>query len=125
MAHMARRGTGFRRFGDLQARKPRVLVIGDSFTHSTWVSDDKLYYAVIQDKLDVEVFAWGAGGYSTLQEYLILDKYIDVIQPDVLLWQFCDNDFIENDLNLDEKSLDPTRLYKPYWVNGGLQYRTL
>jgi hypothetical protein len=53
-----------------------------------------------------------------------LDKYIDLIKPDVLLWQFCDNDFIENDLDLDEKSLDPTRLYKPYWVNGAIRYRT-
>jgi hypothetical protein len=36
---------GFRLFGDLRVRNRRLLVIGDSFTHSTWVSDNKLYYA--------------------------------------------------------------------------------
>ena len=49
----------------------------------------------------MEVFAYGAGGYGTLQEYLILDEVVDHIRPTMLLWQFCSNDFINNDHALE------------------------
>jgi len=58
------------------------------------VSDEDTYYAIIKRKLDAEVFAYGAGGFGTLQEYMILDRYVDMIHPSLILWQFCLNDFI-------------------------------
>jgi hypothetical protein len=58
------------------------------------VSDGDTYYAIIKRKLDAEVFAYGAGGFGTLQEYMILDRYVDMIHPSLILWQFCLNDFI-------------------------------
>ena len=96
---------GFRQFGDLDSKKMRLLVIGDSFTHATAVSDDRTYHALLAQLLDVEVFAYGAGGYGTLQELMILDRYIDIIRPDVILWQYCANDFINNDNELERLSL--------------------
>src|SRR5688500_5741406 len=45
--------------------------------------------------------ATGAGGYGTLPEYLVLDQTIDEIQPTMILWQFCTNDFISNDHDLE------------------------
>ena len=36
---------GFRQFGNLDSKKPRIFVIGDSFTHAREVSDGKAYYA--------------------------------------------------------------------------------
>ena len=65
---------GFRMFGDLRSARPKVFVIGDSFTQASQVSDDDTYYAYLKDTLGVEVFAYGAGGYGTLQEYMILDQ---------------------------------------------------
>ena len=113
---------GFRRYGDVNARRPKMLVIGDSFTHATAVSDDRTYHALLSSLLDVEVFAYGAGGYGTLQEFLILDRYFDTIRPDVILWQYCVNDFINNDNELERLSrLNNNGWVRPYWRNGTIQ----
>ena len=114
---------GFRQFGNLEAPKPKLLVIGDSFTHATAVSDNKTYYALAGETLGMEVFAYGVGGYGTLQEYLILDRYVDEIKPDLILWQFCINDFINNDNALEQASLfNNNGLTRPYWVNGAIAH---
>ena len=114
---------GFRMFGDLRSTRPKVFVIGDSFTQAVQVSDDDTYYASLKDTLGVEVFAYGAGGYGTLQEYMILDQYVDMIKPTLILWQFCGNDFINNDPALETASLfNNNGLKRPYWVDGHVVY---
>jgi hypothetical protein len=114
---------GFRMFGDLRSTRPKVLVIGDSFTQALQVSDDDTYYASLKDALGVEVFAYGAGGYGTLQEYMILDQYVDMIKPTLILWQFCANDFINNDPALETASLVNNNGWRrPYWVDGHIVY---
>jgi lysophospholipase L1-like esterase len=110
---------GFRRFGNLDSNKPKILVIGDSFTHATVVSDDRTYYALLAKLLNAEVFAYGASGYGTLQEFLIFERYINTIRPDVILWQYCSNDFINNDNQLERLSLiNNNGLIRPYWEGG-------
>jgi alkylation response protein AidB-like acyl-CoA dehydrogenase len=42
------------------------------------------------------VQVYGGHGYGTLQEYLVIDKYIDEIKPDLILLQVCSNDFTNN-----------------------------
>ncbi len=114
---------GFRMFGNLSSHKPRLLVIGDSFTQATAVSDDKTYFAVAKSLLNAEVFAYGVGGYGTLQEYMILDKYIDAIRPDLILWQFCTNDFINNSPELETASaINNNGMVRPYWVDHHVRY---
>lgn len=93
---------GFRSFGDTHSGKTKLFFIGDSFTAALEVSNDKTYHAQVGVMLgDVEVFAYGAGGYGSLQEFMILDQYLDLIKPDAVVWQFCENDFLDNDLDLD------------------------
>jgi hypothetical protein len=88
---------GFRHFPPLENRtKPRILVIGDSFTMAAHVSDNETYPFLLSQRLDADVFAYGAGGYGSLQEYMILDKYLNLIRPDCVVLQFCSNDFINN-----------------------------
>lgn len=114
---------GFRMFGDLRSTRPKVFVIGDSFTQANQVSDDATYYASLKDALGVEVFAYGASGYGTLQEYMILDKYVDAINPTLILWQFCINDFVNNDPALEAASLINNNGWRrPYWVDGRIVY---
>ena len=73
--------------------------------------------------MDVEVFAYGAGGYGTLQEYMILDRYIDEIRPDLILWQFCINDFINNDNALERAStMNNNGMLRPYWEQNTIAY---
>lgn len=113
---------GFRRFGDVNSRRLKMLVVGDSFTHATAVSDDRTYHALLASLLNVEVFAYGAGGYGTLQEFLILDRYLDTIRPDVILWQYCVNDFINNDNELERLStMNNNGWVRPYWRDGKIQ----
>jgi hypothetical protein len=110
-------------FGNLRSRKPKVFVIGDSFTQAIQVSDNKSYYAIVRDELDVEMFAYGAGGYGTFQEYQILDRYFDLVKPDLIIWQYCTNDFINNDPDLEKASrLNNNGLRRPYWVDGRIEY---
>ncbi|WP_447602932.1 SGNH/GDSL hydrolase family protein [Nitrospira sp. Nam80] len=121
--HRSQRQYGFRLFGALNSTRPKLLVIGDSYTQATAVSDDKTYAALISELLDMEVFAYGAGGYGTLQQYLILDRYVDEIKPDLILWQYCINDFINNDHELEQASLfNNNGLTRPYWINGTVTY---
>jgi lysophospholipase L1-like esterase len=122
-AQISQDANGFRLYGKLSSGRPRLLVIGDSFTQAVEASDDRTYYAVIRDLLDIEVFAYGGGGYGTLQELMILDRYFSVIKPDLILWQFSTNDLVNNSPVLEAAStINNNGLIRPYWVNGRVQY---
>ncbi len=114
---------GFRLFGDLRTANPKIMVIGDSFTQALDVSDDQTYYSIVQDVLNVEIFAYGVSAYGTLQEYMILDKYIGQIQPSLIVWQYCFNDFQDNIPELaTEIFTDYHGMVRPYWVHGHVEY---
>ncbi|MBK8722372.1 MAG: SGNH/GDSL hydrolase family protein [Saprospiraceae bacterium] len=87
---------GFKMFGNIQSTKPKVLFIGDSYTASVESSNDKTFYKLVADSIDIEVFAYGHAGYGNLQEFMILDKWVDKIKPDIIVMEVCSNDFIDN-----------------------------
>lgn len=114
---------GFRQYGDTETKKKKVLLIGDSFTQANHASTAETYYAVLQDSLNWEIFAFGCSGYGTLQEYLVLDLFMDTIRPDLVLFQYCHNDLINNSLILERTSIwnnNGTR--RPYWSEKGVYY---
>ena len=92
---------GFKTFGDLQSGKPKLLFIGDSYTASVEVSNEKSFFNIVGDSLNVEVFAYGHAGYGTLQEYMIFDQWVEIIKPDLVIWNVCSNDFIDNFADLE------------------------
>ncbi len=94
---------GFRTSGDQQADSPRIFILGDSYTQALEVPNGKTYADVIRDSLKASVYAYGSGGYGTLQELMILENHIDRIQPDWVILQFCTNDFVDNHLPLGRK----------------------
>ena len=110
---------GFRAYGSLDSAKPRIFVLGDSYTHAEAVSDDETYYAVAGRLLGAEIFAYGVDGYGTLQEYMVLDRYIDRLRPSLIIWQFCTNDFLNNSRALESGSVgnNPFAI-RPYWEDG-------
>jgi hypothetical protein len=114
-------GNGFRFFGDPHTDKTKVLVLGDSYTQAIEVSNAKAYYGVMAASLPgTEFFVYGAGGYGTLQEYLILDEWLDRIKPQILLLQLCTNDFINNSYELEHASWDNNNLMRrPYLDDQG------
>lgn len=120
---MSQNPHGFRTFGEQSSGKPRVFVIGDSFTQATAVADDKTYYSTMGRLLDVDVFAYGGGGYGSLQEWLIFDKYFDSVKPDLVLWQYSTNDFINNSPELETASrINNNGMVRPYWVGHQINY---
>lgn len=117
--YSTRRG-GFRLFGDPASPKPKVLVLGDSFTHAATVSDgDAYYHRLAAARPDLEIFAIGSGGYGTTQEYLLLDEWADVIKPDLVLLQMHPNDVINNSHKLESRSTtNNNQMTRPYWEDG-------
>ena len=112
---------GFRIFGNQKTKyRKKVLFIGDSFTLAKDVSKNKTYYGNLKDILPIEVFAYGGGGYGTLQEYMIIDKYIDQIRPDSIVLQFSSNDFINNHYELERRSyINNNCMRRPYMTKEG------
>ncbi len=111
---------GFRTYGDLNASgRKRVLFIGDSYTACAQTSDDKTWHRLLADSLPVEVFAYGAAGFGTTQEYLIVKEYMDEIKPDLVVIMFCTNDFIDNYWELEKRANYHVRMPRPYTLEDG------
>lgn len=105
---------GFREWGKTKSELPKVLFLGDSYTQSVEVSNDSLFYNLIADSLRIEVFAFGQAGYGTLQEYLVLETFIEEINPDLIVLQTCSNDFIDNEPLMEYTSNYKVGLRRPY-----------
>ncbi|MFH1352506.1 MAG: SGNH/GDSL hydrolase family protein [bacterium] len=113
---------GFRIFGDTNTSKTKIFVIGDSITQANTVSDGNTYYDFLKNK-NTEIFAYGCGGYGSLQEYMVLDKFFDIIKPDIILWQFSSNDIINNDYSLESASnRNNNHMRRPYYKDGQIEY---
>lgn len=116
---------GFREFGDPNTKKTKVLFIGDSFTQAVEVDNSQTFYHHLQDSLDIEVFAYGQAGYGNLQQLMILQTFYDEIQPDFVVWQLCDNDFIDNHYELEKVAGYNVKLRRPYLrPSGQVEYLT-
>jgi hypothetical protein len=111
---------GFRLFGNPATTKKKVLVIGDSFTEGETVSAGEAYYErIAHARADLEFFAFGGGGWGTLQEYLLLDEWADEIRPDLVIVQMHPNDLINNSHALESRSTtDNNQMTRPYWEHG-------
>jgi hypothetical protein len=106
---------GFRHWPDnKKPDRPTILFIGDSFTESAYIDDTKTFYHHLAQHLDANVFAYGCGGYGNLQEFMILDRHMDEIKPDLVVVQTCENDFADNSIRLEERNQFGHRPVKPY-----------
>lgn len=114
---------GFKAFGDPKSTKKKVFFIGDSYTACIEVSNEKSFYNLIKDSLDIEVFAYGHAGFSTLQQFMVFEKYLPIIQPDLVVWQTCSNDWIDNYAPLEMESSYKVGERRPYiTANGNIEY---
>ena len=115
---------GFKAYGNPQSDRPGILFIGDSYTASVEVSNEKSFFNIIRDSLNIEAFAYGHAGYGTLQEYMIFDKWLDVINPDIVVWNVCSNDFIDNFYELEMVCGYKVGERRPYLEqNGNITYQ--
>lgn len=106
---------GARVWGDTLSEKPRILFVGDSYTQAVEVSNEALYYYKLADQLpDFEVFGVGQAGFGSLQELRLIQEMMPVIQPDIVILQVCDNDFLDNHWELILAATYQVSLARPY-----------
>ncbi|MBU6343160.1 MAG: SGNH/GDSL hydrolase family protein [Bacteroidetes bacterium] len=117
---------GFRRWGNPEVKdRKKVLFVGDSYTACIQTGDEHLFYKIIGDSLSVEVFALGAAGFGSTQECMLMEKYIQEIRPDIVVWEVCCNDFLDNYWKLEEAAVYQVHTRRPYTLeNGSIVYRT-
>ncbi|MCR9289802.1 MAG: SGNH/GDSL hydrolase family protein [Bacteroidetes bacterium] len=106
---------GFRKYNSRPEAKTKFLLIGDSYTQSVEVSDNKTFFNIWEDSLDINLYVYGMAGYGTFQQLMILEKHIKKINPDVVMLQYCANDFIDNYWELEENSAYRVGLTRPYF----------
>jgi len=115
---------GFKRWGNPRSQKIKMFIIGDSYAQMDRVSNGQEWYSFLENQLKLELFVYGAGGHGSLQEYMVFDDFIDKIKPDLILLQFCDNDY-ENNLYELDLSVYPynSNGLRPYLESGKIIYR--
>lgn len=121
---------GMIEYNNINAPDKIILVVGDSFSTDPNVGNENFWYTVMKKKLEKEldikinIFASGGGGYGTTQEYLIFKNAIENIKPDILILQFCINDFENNTLVWEKKNFRFTQyLRRPYLNDNGNVYK--
>lgn len=118
---------GFRLFGKLDSPTDqsltKILILGDSFTQAADVSNEQTYYYRLSKLLPLSVYAYGAGGWGTLQEYILFDRFVDLIKPSIVLMQLCTNDLINNSHELESRSTSNNNTHvRPYMLPDGTIY---
>lgn len=116
---------GFRVFGQVDSvSRAKILFVGDSFTHAVQVSAHDTFYSLVGRALECEVFAYGVGGWGTLQELMVLPAQLDLITPDAVVLQLCSNDIYNNHFELERGSAwNNNGLVRPYWEDGTIVHR--
>jgi lysophospholipase L1-like esterase len=77
--------------------RPRVVLLGDSFTYGHGVEDDETFGAQLGVLLpELEVINTGVDGYGTAQQLLLLRDEGLCFQPDVVVVAFFWNDLADN-----------------------------
>jgi lysophospholipase L1-like esterase len=80
------------------AGRSRIAVVGDSVTMQGELRFDDLYVRQLQRRFDeacageVDFLNFGVTGYNTEQEVGLLESRVLPYAPDLVLWQFHDND---------------------------------
>ena len=104
--------------------RKRILVIGDSFTGGLYSSDDKSWFAYLDEGLNLDVFAYGIPGSGTLQQWLVYKNLKKIIKPDILLIQACTNDIFNDSLEYSYKTISRNQaLRAPYLKDEKIYYR--
>lgn len=125
--HQTYDADGFRncRPDERGGERPVLLCVGDSFTAAGEVSDGETWHCRLGELLGADSWGYGAGGYGTLQELIVLRRHIDRIDPDVVVLQWTANDFVNNSFELELHSfVNNHAMRRPYrTADGGIEYR--
>lgn len=97
-----------------------IMFVGDSFTMALDASDEAAYYGRLSGQLNATTYAYGAGGYGTLQELMVIREFYPLVQPDIVILQLCGNDIINNSYELEAASRrNNNAMRRPYADRSG------
>ncbi|MDH5533147.1 MAG: hypothetical protein OEX81_01830 [Candidatus Pacebacteria bacterium] len=84
--------------------KPRIVFIGGSVTFGEELNYDQIFSSQINSLLDnkYEIVNLGVQGFGSVQSMLQLDKYIEYIKPDFVVYTFIP-DHLRRDVNHDRR----------------------
>lgn len=90
----------------------KILILGDSVTFGTGVNSEETYPQILEELLNnnnpkykFSVINSGVPGYNTIQESAFFEKYHKIINPNIVILSFVENDFeIGTDSYLNETS---------------------
>lgn len=114
---------GFKRWGDTETNQTKVLILGDSHTWMRKVSNGNEWYAYLEEEFpQKEFFVMGQGGFGTTHELIVLKHMVDRINPDIILLQFCGNDFMDNSYRW-KRAIYPIggTFIAPFLMNGSIE----
>lgn len=80
----------------------KILFLGDSFTVAPWMPEGGSYASEVSrgyaetNNICVRQYRLATGGAGNNQEFARFSDVVGQIQPDIVIWQFCRNDFYEN-----------------------------
>ena len=109
--HVKHNKDGFRDVEHGSKKKKRIAFLGDSYVWGFDVEYGERFTEYLQKRLpDWEMINMGVNGYSTDQEWILIQNWFDKYQPDIVFLVFCDNDWYGNTTNFMH------RYYKPYFT---------
>jgi hypothetical protein len=74
---------------------PEIVVLGDSFALGWGVSGEETFASRLGKMTGLKVLNTGVASYGTVRELRLLAK-VDRSHLRTIVWQFCNNDYIEN-----------------------------
>jgi len=102
---------GFRDVDHGSKKKKRIAFLGDSFVWGYDVEYGERFTEYLQNRMpDWEIINMGVSGFSTDQEFLLIQMWFDYYKPDIIFLVICDNDMIGNNRN------KIYHYYKPYFT---------
>jgi lysophospholipase L1-like esterase len=119
------------RFPEKKARTFRIIALGDSLTYGYGVAREDTYPSVLEQELQksfrVEVLNLGVSGAQSEDVYKILQRHLPVLQPDLVLYGVCLNDFLPSGVGQYEsnRSYQVPLPYKDHLINKTLTGKLL
>ncbi len=110
-------GTRSKEFSEKKNGVYRIVGLGDSVAFGVGVCREKVFLSKLENKLNsriremsFEVINASVSGYSAMQEYMFLKKYVLSWKPDMVIITVCPNDLYssENPFHLD-KFIKPSK----------------
>lgn len=81
---------------DLWAKSNRILVLGDSFTSANQVPIEAGWTQIVEQELeDTSVINLGVDGYGTARQLKLLEQYAPMVNPQIVILAFFENDVTE------------------------------